>query len=300
MKELIQSKLPDMSKGQKKISEYILSNYEKAAFMTASKLGKEIGVSESTVVRYATLLGYKGYPQMQKDMELLVQKKLQDINRVEIDNPNASRKDILTNVIMSDIEKLKLSLEMIDINIFDEAVESILNAKTIYIVGLRNCLPLAQMLGFNLNMMFDNVRIITTTSSSEIFEQLMRINDKDVVIGISFPRYSMRTLKAMEYANDKNAKVITITDSPNSPLNLYSSCNLFARSELTSVMDSLTAPVSIINALIVSLTIKKQDKVINTLDTLERIWNDYQVYGSDEINVFNDSTKIGMEDLSDE
>lgn len=300
MKELIQSKLPDMSKGQKKISEYILSNYEKAAFMTASKLGKEIGVSESTVVRYATLLGYKGYPQMQKDMELLVQKKLQDINRVEIDNPNASRKDILTNVIMSDIEKLELSLEMIDINIFDEAVESILNAKTIYIVGLRNCLPLAQMLGFNLNMMFDNVRIITTTSSSEIFEQLMRINEKDVVIGISFPRYSMRTLKAMEYANDKNAKVITITDSPNSPLNLYSSCNLFARSELTSVVDSLTAPVSIINALIVSLTIKKQDKVINTLDTLERIWNDYQVYGSDEINVFNDATKIGMEDLSDE
>ena len=156
------------------------------------------------------------------------------------------------------------------------------------------------MLGFNLNMMFDNVKVITTTSSSEIFEQLMRISDKDVIIGISFPRYSMRTLKAIEFANDRNAKVIAITDSINSPMNLYSSCNLFARSELTSVMDSLTAPVSLINALIVALTIKNQDKVINTLDTLENIWNDYQVYGSDEINIFDDTTKVGMEELSDE
>lgn len=237
---------------------------------------------------------------MQKEVEKMVQRKLHAIERVNIDNPDISRKDILNSVIMSDIEKLKLSLELIDVNIFNEAVESILNAETIYIVGLRNCLPLAQMLGFNLNMMFDNVKVITTTSSSEIFEQLMRISDKDVIIGISFPRYSMRTLKAIEFANDRNAKVIAITDSINSPMNLYSSCNLFARSELTSVMDSLTAPVSLINALIVALTIKNQDKVINTLDTLENIWNDYQVYGSDEINIFDDTTKVGMEELSDE
>lgn len=300
MDELIKSKMPEMSKGQKKISEFILTNYEKAAFMTAAELGREVGVSESTVVRYAALLGYKGYPEMQKEVEKMVQRKLHAIERVNIDNPDISRKDILNSVIMSDIEKLKLSLELIDVNIFNEAVESILNAETIYIVGLRNCLPLAQMLGFNLNMMFDNVKVITTTSSSEIFEQLMRISDKDVIIGISFPRYSMRTLKAIEFANDRNAEVIAITDSINSPMNLYSSCNLFARSELTSVMDSLTAPVSLINALIVALTIKNQDKVINTLDTLENIWNDYQVYGSDEINIFDDTTKVGMEELSDE
>lgn len=295
MEKIIREKMSGMSKGQKKISKYILANYEKAAFMTAARLGKEVGVSESTVVRYASLLGYEGYPQMQKDVEKMVQNKLHAISRVEINNSDMTRKDILNSVMQSDIDKLKLSLELIDANIFDEAVESILNARNIYVVGLRNCLPLAQMMGFYLNMMFDGVRIITTAGSTEIFEQLIHINSEDVIIGISFPRYSMRTLKAMEYANNKNAKVISITDGYNSPMNLYSSCNLFARSELTSVMDSLTAPVSLINAIIVSLTIKRQDKVINTLDTLEKVWNDYQVYGSDEINIFDDTVNISEE-----
>lgn len=291
MENIIKSKLPSMSKGQKKISDFVLTNYEKAAFMTAAELGKSVGVSESTVVRYAALLGYKGYSEFQKDVEKMVQKKLDTIHRFELNDTDMSRQDILNSVMKSDIDKIRLSLEMIDIKIFDEAVDSILNADTIYIIGIRSCAPLASFLGFYLNLMFDKVNIITTNSSSEIFEQMIRISEKDVIIGISFPRYSMRTLKAMEFANNRYTKVITITDSANSPMNLYSSCNLFARSELTTVMDSLTAPMSVINALIVALSMKRKEKVINTLDTLEQIWNDYQVYGSDEINIFDDTAE---------
>lgn len=299
MENRIKNKLPAMSKGQKKISNYILTGYDKAAFMTAAELGKSVGVSESTVVRYAAMLGYKGYPEFQKDMEKMVQRKLDTIHRFEINDTDMSGKDLLDSVMKSDIDKIRLSLEMIDIEIFDEAVDSILKADTIYLVGIRNCAPLASFLGFYFNLMFDKVNIITTNSSSEIFEQMIRISEKDVIIGISFPRYSMRTLKAMEFANNRNAKVITITDSKNSPMNLYSSCNLFARSELTAVIDSLTAPMSVINALIVALSMKRKEKVINTLDTLEQIWNDYQVYGSDEINVFDDTADM-TEGLTDE
>ncbi|MBD5135915.1 MAG: MurR/RpiR family transcriptional regulator [Lachnospiraceae bacterium] len=299
MENRIKNKLPAMSKGQKKISNYILTSFDKAAFMTAAELGKNVGVSESTVVRYAAVLGYKGYPEFQKDVEKMVQRKLDTIHRFEINDTDMSGKDLLDSVMKSDIDKIRLSLEMIDIEIFDEAVDSILKADTIYLVGIRNCAPLASFLGFYFNLMFDKVNIITTNSSSEIFEQMIRISEKDVIIGISFPRYSMRTLKAMEFANNRNAKVITITDSKNSPMNLYSSCNLFARSELTTVIDSLTAPMSVINALIVALSMKRKEKVINTLDTLEQIWNDYQVYGSDEINIFDDTADM-TEGLADE
>lgn len=299
MENRIKNKLPAMSKGQKKISNYILTSFDKAAFMTAAELGKNVGVSESTVVRYAAMLGYKGYHEFQKDVEKMVQRKLDTIHRFEINATDMSGKDLLDSVMKSDIDKIRLSLEMIDIEIFDEAVDSILKADTIYLVGIRNCAPLASFLGFYFNLMFDKVNIITTNSSSEIFEQMIRISEKDVIIGISFPRYSMRTLKAMEFANNRNAKVITITDSKNSPMNLYSSCNLFARSELTAVIDSLTAPMSVINALIVALSMKRKEKVINTLDTLEQIWNDYQVYGSDEINIFDDTADM-TEGLADE
>lgn len=299
MENRIKNKLPAMSKGQKKISNYILTSFDKAAFMTAAELGKNVGVSESTVVRYAAMLGYKGYHEFQKDVEKMVQRKLDTIHRFEINATDMSGKDLLDSIMKSDIDKIRLSLEMIDIEIFDEAVDSILKADTIYLVGIRNCAPLASFLGFYFNLMFDKVNIITTNSSSEIFEQMIRISEKDVIIGISFPRYSMRTLKAMEFANNRNAKVITITDSKNSPMNLYSSCNLFARSELTAVIDSLTAPMSVINALIVALSMKRKEKVINTLDTLEQIWNDYQVYGSDEINIFDDTADM-TEGLADE
>ena len=288
-------KFADMSKGQKKLATYISSNYDKAVFMTAAKMGEKVGVSESTVVRFATLLGYSGYPAFQKALEEMVQDKLNSIQKIEIAAGNMTRLEVLETVMKADAEKIKLTLDTIDREAFEMAVETILNAKRIYIIGIRSCAPLATFLGFYLNLMFRDVTIVSTNNSSEIFEQMLRVDEEDCVIGISFPRYSMRTLKAMEFANSRNAKVITITDNKNSPMNLYSSCNLLARSDMASIVDSLVAPLSVINALIVSLCMKKQDNVVETLEMLEDIWNEYQVYGSDEINRVNDSEVWGAD-----
>ncbi len=282
-------KLLTMSKGQRKLATYISRNYDKAVFMTAARMGDEVGVSESTVVRFATLLGYSGYPAFQKAMEEMVQDKLNSIQKIEIAAGNMTRQEVLETVLRADAEKIKLTLDTLDREAFEVAVDTILNAKRIYVIGIRSCAPLASFLGFYLNLMFRDVTIVSTNNSSEIFEQMLRIDEDDCIIGISFPRYSMRTLKAMEFANSRNAKVITITDSKNSPMNLYSSCNLLARSDMASIVDSLVAPLSVINALIVSLCMKKQDNVVETLEMLEDIWNEYQVYGSDEINRVNDS-----------
>lgn len=286
----INEKYQKMSKGQKRLTNYLLNNFDKAVFMTAAKLGDNVGISESTVVRYAVSLGYTGFPQFHKALEKMVQDKLNSIETIEVaSSKNMSRQEVLEAVMRADAEKVKLTLENMDRYSFDMAVDTILNARRIYIVGIRSCAPLASFLGFYLNMMFDDVTIVTTNNSSEMFEQMMRINSEDCIIGISFPRYSMRTLKAMEFANDRNARIITITDSKNSPMNLYSSCNLLARSDMASIVDSLVAPLSVINALIVSLCLKREDKVMNTLEMLENIWGQYQVYESDEINLVNDS-----------
>ena len=281
-----------LSKGQKLLASYITDNYDKAVFLTAAKLGDVVGVSESTVVRFATHLGYKGYPDFQKALEELVRNKLNSAQRMEVAYGRISQSKILESVLHSDAERIKESIEMIDPNAFDMAVETILNAKRIYIVGIRSCAPLAGFLAFYLNMMFDDVRLLSTNSSSELFEQMVRISKDDVIIGISFPRYSMRTLKAMEFANNRSAKVITITDSVHSPMNLYSSCNLIAKSDMASIVDSLVAPLSVINALIVALCMKKQGEVVNTLEMLEDIWDEYQVYENDEINYIDDSMKM--------
>ncbi len=281
-----------MSKGHKKLANYIALNYDKAVFMTAVKMGEEVGVSESTVVRFATLLGYKGYPEFQKALEKLVQEKLNSIHKIEVASGKMTRQEVLESVLRADAEKIKLTLDTLDRNAFELAIDIILNAKRIYIIGIRSCAPLANFLGFYLNLMFEDVTIVTTNNSSEVFEQMLRIGKEDCIIGISFPRYSMRTLKAMEFANNRSAKVITITDNKNSPMNLYSSCNLLARSDMASIVDSLVAPLSVINALIVSLCMKKQDRVVETLETLENIWNEYQVYSSDEINMVDDSDNM--------
>lgn len=285
-------KLNKMSKGQKKLANYISLNYDKAVFLTAAKMGIEVGVSESTVVRFATLLGYSGYPQFQKALENMVSSKLNSIRKIEIASENMSKEEVLEVVLQSDAEKIKLTLESIDKVAFEQAIDNIISANKIYIIGIRSCEPLASFLSFYLHLMFDNVIQITSNSSSEIFEKMIRISEKDVLIGISFPRYSVRTLKAMEFANNRNSKVIAITDSKHSPMNLYSSCNLFARSEMASIIDSLVAPLSLINALIVSLCIKNQIDVIDMLKTLEKVWDEYQVYNSDEINFINDHINI--------
>ena len=273
------------SKGQKKLVSYITDNYDKAAFFTAAKLGETVGVSESTVVRFAIHLGYKGYPEFQKALEELVRNKLNSIQRMEVTYGRVPQSEILDTVLRADIEKIKLTMENIDHNAFELAVETILEAKSIYIVGIRSCAPLASFLGFYFNLLFDNVHLMHTNSSSELFEQMIHISKDDVIIGISFPRYSMRTLKALEFANNIKAKVITLTDSIHSPMNLYSSCNLIARSDMASIVDSLVAPLSVINALVVALCMRKQREVTATLEDLEKIWDEYQVYNNDEINL---------------
>ena len=281
----IEDRQGQFSKGQKRLADYVVENYDKAVFLTAAKLGEVVGVSESTVVRFATQLGYKGYPGFQKALEELVRNKLNSIQRMEVTYGRISQSEILETVLHSDIEKIKMTLEAIDQKAFDLAIETILNAKRIYVVGIRSCAPLASFLSFYLNLVCENVTTVNTNSSSEIFEQLIRINEDDVIIGISFPRYSMRTLKALEFASNRKAKVITLTDSVHSPMNLYSSCNLIARSDMASIVDSLVAPLSVINALVVALCMRKQEDVVATLESLEKIWDEYQVYNNDEINL---------------
>ncbi|MCI8895768.1 MAG: MurR/RpiR family transcriptional regulator [Lachnospiraceae bacterium] len=288
----INDRYSSLSKGQKCLANYITDNYDKAVFLTAAKLGAVVGVSESTVVRFATHLGYKGYPEFQKALEELVRNKLNSIQRMEVTYGRISQSRILETVLTSDADKIKETMEGIDQTAFELAVETILNARHIYIVGIRSCAPLASFLAFYFNLMFENVHLLHTNSASELFEQMVRISSEDVIIGISFPRYSMRTLKAMEFANNRSAKVITLTDSVHSPMNLYSSCNLIASSDMASIVDSLVAPLSVINALIVALCMRKQSQVAKTLEMLEGIWDEYQVYESDEINHIDDS--LGM------
>ncbi|MGN1183743.1 MAG: MurR/RpiR family transcriptional regulator [Oliverpabstia sp.] len=288
----IQKKYNTFSKGQKNLADYIIKNYDKAVFLTAARLGKEVGVSESTTVRFATQLGYKGFPEFHRALEELVRNRLTSIQRMEVTYGHVPQGEILDTIFQSDIEKIKMTMESIDHNAFELAVDTLLEARTIYIVGIRSCAPLASFLGFYLNLILDDVRLVQTNSASEIFEQMIRINEKDVIIGISFPRYSMRTLKAIEFANNRNAKVITITDSVHSPINLYSSCNLIAKSDMASIVDSLVAPLSVVNALVVALCMKRQSEVVNTLESMEKIWDEYQVYSSDEMNHVESSVSV--------
>ena len=277
-----------MSKGHKAIAAYISDHYDQAAFMTAAKLGETVGVSESTVVRFAMHLGYEGYPEFQNALAEWVKNKLNSVQKMGAKYGKSTQSEILTSVLSADIEKIQDTIVNLDPAAFEAAVDIILGAQTIYLIGVRSCEPLADFLHFYLNMIRGNVVLIKTTSVSEMFEQMIRVGEKDAVIGISFPRYSMRTLKAMEFANDRNAKVITTTDSIHSPMNLYSSCNLLARSDMVSIVDSLVAPLSVINALVVALCLRRPDDVKRNLETLEDVWNNYQVYMNDEINFIDE------------
>ncbi len=295
----INDRYSTMSKGQKLLASYIIDYYDKAVFLTASRLGETVGVSESTVVRFAVQLGYKGYPEFQQALADMVQSKLSAIQRTEVSYGRISRSGVLESVLRADMEKIKGTLDKINEQVFELAVDTILSARRIYVIGIRSCAPLAAFLAFYLNYMFDNVISLQTNSSSELFEQMVRISKEDVIIGISFPRYSLRTLKALEFANNRSAKVITLTDSVHSPMNLYSSCNLIADSDLISIADSLVAPLSVINALIAALCMRKQDEVADTLDTLEEIWDDYQVYENDEIDYMDDKLKMHYAKIGD-
>ena len=288
----INEKYGKMSKGQKLLANYIIDNYDKAVFLTAAKLGDIIGVSESTVVRFASFIGYSGYPEFQQALEDMVRTKLNTTDRIEITNGGIEQNGVLRTVLFSDALKIKNTMESIDEAAFENAVKVISNSRRIYVVGIRTCAPLASFLSFYLNMIFDNVVNLQTSSTSELFEQMIHIGEEDCIIGISFPRYSMRTLKALEYANNRRANVITITDSIHSPMNLYSSCNLIAESGMHSVVDSLVAPLAVINALIVELCNNNQAVVAENLDMIENVWNEYQFYENDEIDLVDDSIKM--------
>ncbi len=284
----IREQYKGMSKGHKKIASFILEHYDQAVFMTAARLGDALRISESTVVRFAAGIGYRGYPEFQRALEECVQNKLSSVQKIDAKYGHSTQSEILTSVLTADMDKLQHTIQHLDAAAFETAVDTILGADHIYIMGLRSNAPLADFLHFYLNMIRGNVVLLKTTSVSETFEQMIRIDERDCFVGISFPRYSMRTLKAMEFANDRNAKVIAITDTIHSPMNLYSSCNLLARSDMVSIVDSLVAPLSVINALVVAMCLKCPQEVKRNLDLLEQTWNNYQVYLNDEINFIDD------------
>ena len=266
------------SKSQRKIGAYITSNYDKAAFMTAGRLGETVGVSESTVVRFATELGYDGYPGMRRAMQDMVRNRLTAVQRIEVARAQIDDGNLLDAVLSADIEKLRTTLEEVNKEDFNRAVDEILSAHTIYIVGMRSSTSLANFMGFYLNLLLDNVRLLHDTSVSEVYEQVFRIHEGDVFIGISYPRYSSRTIKAMQFAKSAGATVIGITDGPSSPFVGLADVNLFAKSDMVSFLDSLVAPMSLINALIVAIGYRRPDSLSDTFDHLEGIWNQYDVY----------------------
>ncbi len=279
---IIQQKYDDFSKGQKLIANYIVNHYDKAAYVTAAKLGEIVGVSESTVVRFAIELGFDGYPKLQKVLQELIKSKLTAVQRIEVSSNRINEDNILKSVLQSDMDKIKITLEQIDNSDFNSIVETILGAERIFILGVRSSAPLASFLGFYFNLIFDNVRLVHTTSVSEMFEQIIRAKEGDVVIGISFPRYSKRTIKAMQFAKNQGVKTIALTDSAESPVAKSADLALLARSDMASFVDSLVAPLSLINALIVAIGMRRKNEVYNTFEKLEKIWDEYQVYEKDD------------------
>lgn len=281
----IQSELPGFSKGQKQIARFILEHYDKAAFMTASRLGVTVGVSESTVVRFATELGYDGYPHLQRALQEMIRNKLTSVQRMEVAGDRMGGRDVLQTVLHADTDMIRVTLDEIDRDAFQGAVDALMGAKRIYILGVRSSSALASFLGFYFNLLFENVTLVHTNSVSEIFEQVLRVGPGDVLFGISFPRYSKRTLSAMKYARDRGARVIALTDSQLSPLARVADHVLLARSDMASFVDSLVAPLSVINALIVDVGMSRRDEIEQTFNKLERIWEEYDVYEKPEDDI---------------
>lgn len=281
----IQSELPGFSKGQKQIARFILEHYDKAAFMTASRLGVTVGVSESTVVRFATELGYDGYPHLQRALQEMIRNKLTSVQRMEVAGDRMGGRDVLQTVLHADTDMIRVTLDEIDRDAFQGAVDALMGAKRIYILGVRSSSALASFLGFYFNLLFENVTLVHTNSVSEIFEQVLRVGPGDVLFGISFPRYSKRTLSAMKYARDRGARVIALTDSQLSPLARVADHVLLAHSDMASFVDSLVAPLSVINALIVAVGMSRRDEIEHTFNKLERIWEEYDVYEKPEDDI---------------
>jgi DNA-binding MurR/RpiR family transcriptional regulator len=281
---VLKSKESTFSKGQRRIAQFILESYDKAAFMTANVLGKTVGISESTVVRFAVELGYDGYPSMQKALQEMVVNRLTAAQRIEVTNDRIGDQNILAMVLQSDMEKLRQTGETVDQAAFEAAVKAVLGAERVYILGVRSAAPLANFLGYYLNYMFQNVHILTASGASEMFEQIVGVNSRDAVIAFSFPRYSATTLKAAQYCHSTGATVIAVTDSKLSSLGQCSDHVLVAKSDMVSLVDSLVAPLSVVNALIVAIAAKKEKELSKTFQELEHVWAEYNVYEKQEEN----------------
>lgn len=279
--ENIKRQYPKLSKSQKMIADFILSQYDKAAFMTASKLGQSVNVSESTVVRFANTLGYSGYPKLQKALQELIKTKLTTIQRMELSNNQIAQDTLIKDVFKSDIENIQATLEELNKEEFTKIVDKLYHSRRIYIIGFRTTTVLTEFLGFYLNLILDNVTVVTY-GISDIFEQLINVTSEDMVIGISFPRYSSKTTEILKFIQKKGAQIITITDSELSPIIEYSDHNLIAKSNMVSFVDSLVAPLSLINALLISLGMREKEKITKTFKELENIWEQYEIYTSKE------------------
>lgn len=276
----IEAALPGLSKGQRLIARYIVENYDKAAYMTASSLGSEVGVSESTVVRFANEMGYDGYPSLQRQIRETVRVRLTSVQRISSVNDRIPEDEILGYSLASDMENIKSTIETIDCDQFKRAVDLILGARNIYILGMRSSAVLAEFMNYYFGLLFENVRLIRPAGGSEIFEHLMKVHEDDVVVAISFPRYTTGIVNATEYASKTGAKVVAITDSLSSPIVPHADAVLVAKSEMVSFVDSLVAPMAVINAMIAYIGKKKHSEVAETLTRLEHVWNDYHVYTS--------------------
>lgn len=281
---LIQGKFSRLSKGQKLISAYILKSYDKAAFMTAAKLGRSVGVSESTVVRFANELGFSGYPKLQKALQELIKNKLTTVQRLELSKDFGSDEDALKGVLKADIENIRATLEKINPYTFEQVLNSIFQAKTIYIIGLRSSTALSEFLGFYLNVILQNVRVVSY-GISDIFEQLINVHEGDLVIGIGFPRYAAKTIDALDFSKARGATVVSLTDSLLSPLATKADYTLIAQSNMASFVDSLVAPLSVINALIMAVGMREKESVSNIFSSLEEIWQEYNVYSCNNRNM---------------
>ncbi len=275
---MIQNRMGDFSKGQKLIANYILEFYDKAAFMTASRMGRTVGVSESTVVRFAVELGYDGYPAMQKALQEMILNKLTSVQRIEVANDRFGDQDVLGTVLQQDIDKIRATMESLDRQAFDEAIDAIIGAHRIYILGVRSSATIAFFLHYYFNYMFDNVRMVNASSPSEVFEQFARVERDDVVITISYPRYSRSAVQATKFCKESGAKIVAITDSHRSPVAAYADYLLLAKMDMVSLVDSLVAPMSLVNALLVAIGRKREKELAKTFSNLERIWDEYEVY----------------------
>ncbi len=268
-----------LSKSHRRIAEYIMAHYDKAVFMTASRLGENVGVSESTVVRFASAMGYEGYPQLQRAMQELVSHRLTANQRMEMSS-GITPEAVLTHVLKSDMQNLRNTLDGLDSQVFTDVVSRLLNARSIYVMGLRSAAPLAEFLGYYLKYIFDDVRLVSS-GATDVFEEIVKLREGDVLIGISFPRYSSRTLEGMRFAKRCGAQVVAITDGPMSPLKDIADVTLMARTDMASFVDSLAAPLSLINALLVALGMERRDALTEHFRQLESIWDTYQVYAGE-------------------